>query len=185
MKNSKNNTKATYTIDFTNSKIIATASFMEKAGQYGSQEYHTIMCLRKDLPEFEIELLEEKNSSKKKGCLNLDTMEAYIIRICGDKSDEIKEFYKVREESKVEKSGRYSYMKKWFHEVYPEGYKLLSDLTDKDLKMQQRKDVAHKLVENVFTIRNAVSKENGNETKKTSADPEGSAENLKKTVDQE
>ena len=107
-------------------------------------------------------------------------MEAYIIRICGDKSDEIKEFYKVREESKVEKSGRYSYMKKWFHEVYPEGYKLLSDLTDKDLKMQQRKDVAHKLVENVFTIRNAVSKENGNETKKTSADPEGSAENLKK-----
>lgn len=84
MKNSKNNTKATYTIDFTNSKIIATASFMEKAGQYGSQEYHTIMCLRKDLPEFEIELLEEKNSSKKKGCLNLDTMEAYIIRICGD-----------------------------------------------------------------------------------------------------
>ena len=98
MKNSKNNTKATYTIDFTNSKIIATASFMEKAGQYGSQEYHTIMRLRKDLPEFEIELLEEKNSSKKKGCLNLDTMEAYIIRICGDKSDEIKEFYKVREE---------------------------------------------------------------------------------------
>jgi len=110
-----------YAVDFAARKIIATAAFMEKAGQYGSAEYNTVMSIRRDLPEFSFEVLPEKKQPKKKGCLNLDTMEAYIIRTCGQNSDEIKEFRKVREESKVKKSGRYSFMKKWFHAVYPEG----------------------------------------------------------------
>ena len=40
-----------YTVDFTSRKIIATAEFMANAGQYGSEEYNTVMNLRKDLPE--------------------------------------------------------------------------------------------------------------------------------------
>ena len=172
-----------YTVDFAAHKIIATSEFMANAGQYGSSEYTTIMNLRKDLPDFTIEVLAEKKSNKKKGCLNLDTMEAYILRTCGgEESDAINEFRKVREESKVHKSGRYSFMKKWFHAVYPEGYKLLCELSDTELKKQERKDKAHKLVENVFALRDAKSKENGGVTEKASADQKESAEELEKAV---
>lgn len=171
MKNLKNS----YTVDFTNSKIIATASFMEKAGQYGSDEYRTIMSLRKDLPTFDIEVLKEKKPSMKKGSLNLDTMEAYILHTCGESSLEIMEFRKICETSKVEKAGRYSYMKKWFHEVYPEGYKLLCELKDLDAKKQIRQETAKKIVENYFTMRDVVSRENNDETKETTADYEESA----------
>ena len=183
MKNMKMEKNAqAYTVDFAARKIIATAEFMQKAGQYGSDEYNTIMGIRKDLPDFTIEVLAGKKPNKKKGCLNLDTMEAYIIRTCGKDSAAMKEFNKVREESKAKKSGRYSYMKKWFHEVYPEGYKLLCELTDADVKKQKRKDTASKLVENIFTLRDAVSKENSGATEKASADQEESAEELEKVV---
>lgn len=178
----KNANAAAYTVNFAARKIVATADFMQKAGQYGSAEYNTVMSIRRDLPEFSFEVLPEKKPSKKKGCLNLDTMEAYIIRTCGESSDEIAEFRKVREESKVQKSGRYSFMKKWFHEVYPDGYKLLCELDDAEVKKQVRKDKAYKLVENAFVMRNAVSKENGGATEKSSADQEESAEENKKVV---
>jgi len=61
-----------YTVDFAARKIIASASFMEKAGQYGSEAYLTVMNLRRDLPDFTVEVLEEKKPAKKKGCLSLD-----------------------------------------------------------------------------------------------------------------
>ena len=182
MKNMKNVAKNPYTVDFAARKIIATAEFMAKAGQYGSSEFNTIMNIRKDLPDFTIEVLPEKKASKKKGCLNLDTMEAYIIRTCGKDSAEIQEFAKVREESKVKKAARYSYMKKWFHEVYPEGYKLLCELTDAEVKKQQRMAAARNMVENIFTLREAVSKENGDATEKNSADLKESAEEHAKVV---
>ena len=171
-----------YTVDFTARKIIATAEFMANAGQYGSEEYNTVMNLRKDLPDFTIEVQEGKKAKKKKGCLNLDTMEAYIVRTCGDDSDEIAEFHKVREESKVAKSGRYSFMKKWFHTVYPEGYKMLCELDDGQLKKQERLEKARKAVENAFTMRDAASKENNGATEKSSADQEKSAEELGRVV---
>ena len=53
-----------YTVDFTARKIIATAEFMANAGQYGSEEYNTVMNLRKDLPDFTIEVQEEKKEKK-------------------------------------------------------------------------------------------------------------------------
>ena len=178
-----------YTVDFAARKIIATAEFMAKAGQYGSAEYTTIMNLRKDLPDFTIEVLADKKSSKKKGCLTLSTMEAYIIREYGEDSDEIREFEKVREASKAKKSARFSYMMKWFHAVYPDGYKLLCELDDGEAKKQERREKARQTVENAITLRDAASKgscveskENSGETEKSSADLEESAEELDKVV---
>ena len=46
MKKIANVAANSYTVDFTARKIIASASFMERAGQYGSEEYNTIMALR-------------------------------------------------------------------------------------------------------------------------------------------
>lgn len=169
-----------YTVDFAARKIMATSEFMAKAGQYGSAEYTTIMNLRKDLPDFTIEVLADKKPAKKKGCLTLSTMEAYIIREFGEDSDEIKEFDRVREASKDKKSGRFSYMMKWFHQVYPEGYKLLCEIDDGELKKQQRLEKARQTVENAFALRDAakteskensgVTEKNSDETEKTSAD---------------
>lgn len=179
-----------YTVDFAAHKIIATSEFMAKAGQYGSAEYTTIMNLRKDLPDFKIEVLADKKPNKKKGCLNLDTMEAYIIRTFGEDSAEIQEFRKVREEAKVKKTRHYSYMKQWFHAVYPEGYKLLCELDDGEVKKQERRENARKAVETAVAMRNAVSKENSfatqansAATEKPSADYEESAEELAEDMD--
>ena len=177
MKNSVN-----YTVDFAAHKIIATSAFMKKAGQYNSDEYTIIMNLRKDLPDFVLEVKEDKKSNKKKGCLSLDTMEAYILRTFKENGAEIQEFRKIREESKVKKAGRYSFMKQWFHAVYPEGYKLLCELDDEELKKQERREKAYKSVENAFAMRDAASKENSGTTEKSSADPEESAEGLAKVV---
>ena len=170
-----------YTINFVANKIVATAAFMKKAGQYGSEEYTTIMNLRKELPNFTIEVMEEEKPNKKKGCLTLSTMEAYIIREFGENSDEIKEFNRVREASKEKKAGRYSYMMKWFHQVYPEGYKLLCEIDDGELKKQQRLEKARQTVENAFALRDAAkteSKENSGVTEKNSDETEENSADL-------
>jgi len=153
----KNVATVPYTVDFAARKIIVTSQFMEKAGIYNSDEYKTFMGIRKDLPDFTFEMAVEKKPSKNKGILSLDTMEAYIIRIHGEESNAVQEFRRVRENSKVEKAGRYSYMKKWFHEVYPEGYRMLCKIGAADERAKERKEKALLAVDNALTMNHAVS----------------------------
>lgn len=71
-------------------------------------------------------------------------------------------------------------MMKWFHQVYPDGYKLLCEIDDGELKKQQRLEKARQAVENAFALRDAakaeskensgVSEKNSDETEETSAD---------------
>ena len=81
-------------------------------------------------------------------------------------------------------------MKQWFHAVYPEGYKLLCELDDGEVKKQERRENARKAVETAVAMRNAVSKENSfatqansAATEKPSADYEESAEELAEDMD--
>lgn len=182
MKKIANVAANSYTVDFTARKIIASASFMERAGQYGSEEYNTIMALRKDLPDFTLVTVEEKKESKKQKPFTIDIMEAYLIRTYEEESNEVKEFRKVAEESKVRGSGCYAYMKKWFHAAYPDGYKLLRALSDGSEEKKQSKEKAAKHVETVFMMQDAVSKGQVAEAQKTSADHSDSAEEQKKVV---
>ncbi len=144
----------TYTVDFTARKIVITAAFAKSAGEYGSDAFNIMMGLRRDLPEFKIEMLAEKKKSKEP-ILTLDIMEAYIVRTYGLDAAEVKEFHTVLETSKAKKNKRYAYMKNWFHEVYPVGYNLLRGIDGSNEAELKRKEDALKVVNDIFAVRDA------------------------------
>jgi hypothetical protein len=172
-----------YIIDFAARKVFVSSVYMKEAGEFGSDAYNQIMTIKADLPDFPIEVIEEKKKAPKKGILTLETMEAYLIKQHGEDSQQVREFRMVREASKAHKAGRFSFMKKWFHAVYPEGYRLLSGIGDAEEKAKQRKEQAQKAVEDALRrvnyenlLRDAESKNNSSENEENSADLEKSAE---------
>ena len=106
MKTITTTTNRTYTVDFAARKIVVSAAFAKSASEYNSEAYNIMMGLRRDLPEFKIETLAEKKKSKEP-ILTLDIMEAYIVRMYGTDSAEVKEFHTVLETSKAKKNKRY------------------------------------------------------------------------------
>lgn len=172
-----------YMIDFTARKVFLSTAFASSAGTFGSPEFDEMMSIRAKLPDFGFETLVEKKKAKKKGILSLETMEAYLLKKYTEDSKEVKEFRIVREHSKVQKAGRFSYMKQWFHEVHPEGYRLLCELVDTDAKAQRRKDEATRKVQeamqradNAVVLSNVKAQNNTAEEAENSADHEKSAE---------
>ena len=172
-----------YIIDFAAHKIFVSSDYMKQAGEFGSDAFNKIMAIKASLPDFSIEAIEEKKKNPKKGILTLETMEAYLAKKYGEDSTQVKEFRNVRETSKAHKAGRFSFMKKWFHAVYPEGYRLLSGIGDAEEKAKKRKEQAQKAVEEVLRrasnedlLRDAESKNNSPESAENSADHEKPAE---------
>ena len=171
-----------YIIDFVAHKVLVSSKYMKDAGEFGSDAFNKIMEIKSTLPDFTIETVEQKKDPKK-GILTLETMEAYLIKQYGEDSQQIREFRMVREASKAHKAGRFSFMKKWFHAVYPEGYRLLSGIGGAEEKARQRKEQAQKAVEEALRLasyenllRDAESKNNSPENAENSAGLEKSAE---------
>lgn len=167
---------ALYTIDYAAKKIMSSTRFIKLASIYDSPEYRTLKNLRTDLPNFEIEVVEEKKKKAKSDGLTLDYMEAFIENEHGIDSKELKEFQKVREDSKVKGSGRYSFMKKWFHEVYPEGYALVCKVTSKEIKRKESMENARKVLNTALALSQAGGDKVADGTKENSAESENSAE---------
>ena len=109
-----------YEIDFVNQKIILTKSFAAKAGTIESAEYTMLLEVRKNFPEFKIELREiaKKAGKKTYAKLTYDNMRMYITTMFGKSSDQLKELENV---IKISKSfpGKYAYVKSWFLEKFP------------------------------------------------------------------
>ena len=141
-----------YSIDFTNNKIVISKEFIRRASVYNSKEYNLMMSFKRELPEFEIELLSKKRDNSSPH-LSFDVMEAYITKTFGAESDHLKEFYNILEYSKLKKSGRYSFMKNWFHEVYPAGYNLLCQIKDNSEIIKQNKENARKWIEGIVSVK--------------------------------
>lgn len=99
-KHMKNSSKAScnlYSIDFTSSKIMINKEFMRRASVYNSKEYNLMMSFKRELPEFEIELL---NKQKDNSSLHLsfDVMEAYLQPFCLSKHFVNTSVFYVREQ---------------------------------------------------------------------------------------
>lgn len=109
-----------YEIDFVNQKIILTKSFAAKAGTIESAEYTMLLEVRKNFPEFKIELREiaKKAGKKTYAKLTYDNMRMYITTVFGKNSDQLKELENVIKVSKS-LSGKYAYVKSWFLEKFP------------------------------------------------------------------
>ena len=113
-----------YEIDFINSKIILTKKFAKAASILNTPEYTTLMQMRRENPDFTIELREIKKKEGKKSYRNLtyERMEDYIINREGKDSDVHKEFVKVKKLAQVQ-AGPYAYVKSWFLKKYEAVFK--------------------------------------------------------------
>ena len=108
-----------YEVNFLNSTITITKKFAKAASVLNSSEYNTLMQLRKDNPDFRIELREIKKKEGKKAYRNLtfEVMEEFIILIDGKNSINLEVFKKVKAQAKLQPSP-YAYTKKWFLDHY-------------------------------------------------------------------
>ena len=112
-----------YEIDFINAKIILTKKFAKAASILNTPEYTTLMQMRRENPDFTIELREIKKKEGKKSYRNLtyDHMEDYIITREGKDSATYKEFLNVKKLSQIQ-AGPYAYVKSWFLKKYKDEF---------------------------------------------------------------
>ena len=69
-----------YELNVAEGKIVITKVFQKKASVYGSNEYNVLVNLRRDLPDYQIEVKEIKKKENKKSYkgLNIDEMKRFI-----------------------------------------------------------------------------------------------------------
>ena len=120
----KNFTTLGYRPDFDTMTIILTKKFAKAASILNTPEYTALIQIRRENPDFTIELREIKKKEGKKSYRNLtyEHMEAYIITRDGKGSDAHKEFEQVKKLSQIQ-AGSYGYVKKWFLNKYEAEFK--------------------------------------------------------------
>lgn len=113
------------TVDYVNEKIKVTKKFLEKAGKFGTPEQKAMVEVRKEFPDFEIEV--EESSSKKESYekLTVERMLAYV-EINGEKTA-VQKFVKdvlvyVDENTEKLVKGKYATVKRIFLATYGKSY---------------------------------------------------------------
>ena len=119
MKNTTKNVKG-YELNLVEGKIILTKVFQKKACVYGSDEYTVLVGLRKDFPEFKIELKEITVNENKKTYegLTIEEMKRFISTRSKEEYASFEKVLKIAEGKK----GKYAIVKKWFLDNYKEVY---------------------------------------------------------------
>ncbi|MBR3017062.1 MAG: hypothetical protein IKH57_08290 [Clostridia bacterium] len=103
-----------YNFDAINGTLTISASFAKKASCVGSQEYNTMLKLRRDFPNLTIRQ-EEKRAGKKN--LTFGQMEAFINLHRNAK--ELKAtFERVKKLARIQPMP-YMFVKKWFEDKFP------------------------------------------------------------------
>ena len=99
-----------YEINHFQAKVILTKQFAKAASILNTPEYMTLLELRRNHPDYTIELREIRKKEGKKSYRNLtyEHMEAYIITRDGKGSEAHKEFEQVKKLSQVQ-AGPYAY----------------------------------------------------------------------------
>lgn len=70
-----------YEVQYEESKIVLSKTFVEKAGIYDSEEYRILKGLRADFPEYEILIRKIKSNTKKRTYSKLKTFNI-LMRPC-------------------------------------------------------------------------------------------------------
>ena len=120
-----------YEIDFINSKIILTKKFAKAASILNTPEYTALIQIRRENPDFTIELREIKKKEGKKSYRNLTyaNMREYVITREGEKSETVAEFDRVMALSKIQ-AGPYAYVKTWFLKKYGEEFNAEEEVSE-------------------------------------------------------
>ena len=133
-----------YEIDFINAKIILTKKFAKAASILNTPEYTTLMQMRRENPDFTIELREIKKKEGKKSYRNLtyDHMEDYIITREGKDSANYKEYLNVKKLAQIQ-AGPYAYVKSWFLKKYKDEFQQEEETTEVPAKQPDLKLVSN------------------------------------------
>lgn len=109
-----------YELNVAEGKIVITKVFQKKASMYGSNEYNVLVNLRRDLPDYQIEVKEIKKKENKKSYkgLNIDEMKRFI----NTRGEEEKQAFEKVLLIAEGKQGKYAMVKKWFLDNYKEIY---------------------------------------------------------------
>lgn len=109
-----------YELNVAEGKIVITKVFQKKAGVYGSNEYNVLVNLRRDLPDYQIEVKEIKKKENKKSYkgLNIDEMKRFINTRGEEEQQAFEKVLQIAEG----KQGKYAMVKKWFLDNYKEIY---------------------------------------------------------------
>ena len=117
---------ASYEINHITATIYVSKAFAKEASILNTPEYQTMLAVRRDNPNYKIEVRAIAKNSNKKTYRNLtvENMETFIRNSIEDKrsiEDRIAEFNRVKALSKSH-SSPYAYIKKWFLRDYGKEY---------------------------------------------------------------
>lgn len=112
------------TVNYNNKEIVISSAFAKKCFTPGKHEYDQLQAVRRDFPDFSLEVKEFKKNTKQehfKG-LDYDYMRYYINKVeRGNAPAVLVEFEDMVDISKCHSaSKRYPVIKSWFLERYPD-----------------------------------------------------------------
>ena len=103
-------------VEFETRTITVSAKFLKQSRVYGSDEFHTMLNLTKELPGFEIRVRRVSKFAHRPFMPTYDMMIARI-RMAEDPSKALEEFEAVREYARVSRKG-YMMVRSWFIDKY-------------------------------------------------------------------
>lgn len=120
MNNSTTTVKG-YVLNLVEGKIVMTKRFEKKAMVYGSDEYTVLTGLRKDFPDFKLEVKEIKKKDNKKSYegLTIEEMKRFVSTRSKEEKEALERVIKLANDKKKSKYGK---IKKWFLDNYKDIY---------------------------------------------------------------
>lgn len=119
----RNTPMKNYEISFEDCTITLSAAFLRKASTLGTKEYHEMLQLRRELPDFQFQKAEiEKKAASKYKNLTYKHMREYIAASFADEDKAkamLDQMKKVEALSKVQ-ANPYKYVHDWFIKQFPE-----------------------------------------------------------------
>jgi hypothetical protein len=108
-------------LDHANRTITLTKQFAQRTNTPGSAEYRQFLDLRKDFPEYGVEIRTIKKNQKRMSTKGLKCafMKNHISTLYGENSAQYKEFERQDRLSQAY-INPYMYMRKWFLAKYPD-----------------------------------------------------------------
>lgn len=141
-------------VNIKNNTIVCGKTFMKNASQYGTPEYNALVGMRRDYPDFKIDVVEPKKAEGKMSMKGLtrEFMEVHIVKLYGENSKEHEEFLNQKRMSEGYPN-HYMYMRKWFVKKYPNW----DGKEDKRKEVRARKAAAkvERAKENITSIEEA------------------------------
>ena len=149
-------------VDYINEKIMVTKKFLEKAGKFGTAEQKAMLSVKRELPDYEIEVVESSSKKESYGSLTVERMIAYVELKDNGNADNFKRDVNVYVDENTSKlvKGKYATIKRLFLAKYKDEYNelKLEDVTRLDEKEKEFKVLADGLIGKIVSVKTSEDK---------------------------